>query len=42
LLTVPFILSSHTHSYLLIFLKYKNEVFLSFQFLMSSQLILST
>jgi hypothetical protein len=34
----PFFLSSHTHSYLLIFLKYKNQVFLIFIFLMSFQL----
>jgi hypothetical protein len=35
---IPFFLSSHTHSYLLIFLKYENQVFFIFHFLMSFQL----
>jgi hypothetical protein len=38
LLAIPFFLSSHTHSYLLILWKYKNQVFLIFNFLMSFQL----
>jgi hypothetical protein len=38
LLAIPFFLSSHTHSYLLIFLKYKNNIFFSFFLLMSFQL----
>jgi hypothetical protein len=38
LLAIPFFLSSHTHSYLLILLKYKNQVFLIFNFLTSFQL----
>jgi hypothetical protein len=38
LLAIPFFLSSHTHSYLLILLKYKNQVLLIFHFLMSFQL----
>jgi hypothetical protein len=29
-LAIPFFLSSRTHSYLLIFLKYKNQAFLNF------------
>jgi hypothetical protein len=29
-LAIPFFLSSHTHSYLLILLKYKNQVFFQF------------
>jgi hypothetical protein len=39
MLAIPFFLSSHIHSYLLIFLKYKNQAFLIFNFLMSFQLI---
>jgi hypothetical protein len=38
LLEIPFFLLSHTDSYLLILLKYKNQVFLIFNFLMSFQL----
>jgi hypothetical protein len=33
LLAIPFFLLSHTHSYLLIYLKYKNQVLLIFHFL---------
>jgi hypothetical protein len=36
-LTIHFFLSSHIHSYLLILLKYKNQVLLIFNFLMSLQ-----
>jgi hypothetical protein len=38
LLVIPFFLSLHIHSYLLILLKYKNQILLIFKFLMSFQL----